>query len=139
MDQGYNTNPKGYGEIDMMEYFGPATKYSTHLHSGGSATGVPSIESEKAVPASHGGDASKDFHTYRMLWKPESIQIGVDDLSMGSWPPPNADNWHFNQAFYLIINFAVGPYGGFIPAPPASAFPAQMLVKWVWYRPLHLL
>lgn len=134
---GYNTQPGNYGEIDMMEFFSTATTYSTHLHFGGSIT---SIASDVDVPARHGEDAGNAYHTYWLYWQPDSIQIGVDDLYMGTWPPPNAAFWsHFNQPFYWILNFAVGPAGSFIPAPSAGSFPAQMLIDWVWSKPLNLL
>lgn len=134
---GFNTQPGNYGEIDMMEFFGPATTYSTHLHFGGTIT---SIASDIPVPASHGGNAGNGYHTYWLYWQPDSIQVGVDDLSMGAWPPPNATFWsHFNQPFYWILDFAVGPAGSFIPAPSAASFPATMLIDWIWSKPLNLL
>ena len=38
--------------------------------------------------------------------------------------------WPFDQAFFLILNVAVG--GNFVGAPDAStAFPQTMLVDWV--------
>jgi beta-glucanase (GH16 family) len=130
---GYNYNP--YGEIDIMEFFGNTTQYSTHIHFGGS---LPSIESDKAVPSSHsGGNAGDGFHTYWMQWEPDRIRIGVDDLLMGDWTPASvpAGAWdHMRQPFYFIANFAVAP--PWLPAPLPTDFPARMLIDWAWYKPL---
>ena len=130
---GYNYNP--YGEIDMMEFFGNTTEYSTHIHFG---DGIPSIESNKAVPSSHsGGNAGDGFHTYWMQWEPDRIRIGVDDLQTGDWTPASvpAGAWdHMRQPFYFIANFAVAP--PYLPAPLDSDFPARMIIDWVWYKPL---
>ena len=130
---GYNYNP--YGEIDVMEFFGNTTQYSTHIHFGGS---IPSIESNKAVPSSHsGGNAGDGFHTYWMQWEPDRIRIGVDDLIMGDWTPASvpAGAWdHMRQPFYFIANFAVAP--PWLPAPLATDFPARMVIDWAWYKPL---
>jgi beta-glucanase (GH16 family) len=130
---GYNYNP--YGEIDLMEFFGDTTQYSTHLHFGGN---IPSLESNKAVPASHsGGDAGDGFHTYWMQWDPDRIRIGVDDLIMGDWDPTSvsAGVWaHMQQPFYFIANFAVAP--PWLPAPSPGDFPARMVIDWIWYKPL---
>jgi hypothetical protein len=130
---GYNTNP--YGEIDLMEFFGNTTQYSTHVHFGGSIT---SLESNKAVPATQsGGNAGDGFHTYWMQWEPDRIRIGVDDLLMGDWTPASvpAGAWdHMRQPFYYIANFAVAP--PWLPAPLATDFPARMVMDWVWYKPL---
>ncbi|HEY6556139.1 MAG TPA: family 16 glycosylhydrolase [Polyangiaceae bacterium] len=130
---GYNYNP--YGEIDVMEFFGNTNQYSTHIYFG---DGLPSLEANKAVPASHsGGNAGDGFHTYWMQWEPDRIRIGVDDLLMGTWTPASvpAGAWaHMQQPFYYIANFAVAP--SWLPAPLPTDFPARMVIDWVWYKPL---
>jgi len=131
---GISDTSKPYGEIDIMEFFGPATKYSTHLH----MVRPTSLESNKAVPRDHsGGDAGGGFHTYWMDWQPDSITIGVDDLIMGKWGPEsvaNPDDWRgMRQPMYYILNFAVHP--PYLPVPSPSQFPARYLIDWVWYKP----
>jgi hypothetical protein len=134
LHQGFNTNP-AYGEIDMMEFFGNTTQYSTHIYFGDN---LPYLESNKAVPANQsGGNAGDGFHTYWMMWEPDRIRIGVDDLIMGDWNPTSvpAGAWdHMRQPFYFIANFAVAP--SWLPAPLPSDFPARMLIDWIWYKPL---
>ncbi|HMJ12405.1 MAG TPA: family 16 glycosylhydrolase [Polyangiaceae bacterium] len=130
---GYNYNP--YGEIDVIEFFGNTTQYSTHVYFG---DGLPSLEANKAVPTSHsGGNAGDGFHTYWMQWEPDRIRIGVDDLMTANWTPASvpAGAWdHMRQPFYFIANFAVAP--SWLPAPLPTDFPARMVIDWVWYKPL---
>lgn len=132
----YNVNPY-YCEIDMMEQFGNSAEYSTHLYS----DGVNNLQSYVEVPAAHNSDASQDYHTYWMLWESDRIRIGVDQVMMGDWSPSDlpAGVWeqHMQQPMYYIINFAAAP--NWLPAPQASDFPAQMLVDWMWYKPLSSL
>ena len=134
---GYNTGAP-YGEIDMMEYFGRATQYNVHLLFGDEAD---PLEAARRVPASHGGDASLDFHTYWMQWEPERIRIGVDDLMVADWTAQALSNpaaWRaVQQPHYYIWNFAVHP--DWLPEPAATSFPARMLTDWIWYKPLALL
>lgn len=133
----YNISPN-YAEIDIMEQFGNSAEYSTHVYFGGSITG---FESYQSVPALHDSDASQDYHTYWMLWEPDRIRIGVDQLMMGDWSPSDVPvgvwEQHMQQPMYYIMNFAAAP--NWLPAPQPSDFPAQMLVDWMWYKPLSLL
>lgn len=133
----YNISPY-YCEIDMMEQFGDSATYSTHMYSNG---GANDISSYVDVPVSHNSDASQDYHTYWMLREPNRIRIGVDQVMMGDWSPADmsAGVWaqHMQQPMYYIINFAAAP--NWLPAPQPSDFPAQMLVDWMWYKPLSLL
>jgi hypothetical protein len=130
---GWGTNP--YGEIDMMEFFGPQAEFNTHLYMDNSAT----LSATKPAPY----DPGAGFHTYWMLWQADSIQIGVDDLSMGTFTKSQLaanlqSNWvGYQQPAYCIMNFAVHP--SWLPFPTASEFPARMLVDWFWYKPLNLL
>lgn len=129
----YNISPN-YAEIDIMEQFGNSTSYSTNVHFG---EGISSFASNQDVPVEHASDSSQDYHTYWMLWEPERMRIGVDNFMMGDWTPADvvAGAWqHMQQPMYYIINFAAAP--NWLPAPQPSDFPAQMLVDWMWYKPL---
>jgi hypothetical protein len=134
LHQGYNTNPN-YGEIDIMEFFGDTTKYSTHIYIKDST-----LQSDKPVPANQsGGNAGDGYHTYWMQWEADRLQIGVDDLVMGDWGPTSVpagawDSVITQQPFYFIANFAVHP--SYLPAPLPTDFPARMLIDWIWYKPL---
>jgi hypothetical protein len=133
LHQGYNTNPN-YGEIDVMEFFGDTTTYSTHIYITNNT-----LESTKPVPANQsGGNAGDGYHTYWMQWESNRIRIGVDDLLMGDWGPTSVPagqwDWAVTQPYYFIANFAVHP--SWLPAPLATDFPARMLIDWIWYKPL---
>lgn len=133
----YNVNPN-YAEIDMIEQFGNSAEYSTHIYF---SDGQNDTDSYKAVPVSHDSDASQNYHTYWIMREPNRIRIGVDNLQMGDWNPANftAGAWtaHMQQPMYAILNFAAAP--DWLPAPKPTDFPAQMLVDWVWFKPLSQL
>ena len=82
-------------------------------------------------------DLTNDFHVYWMNWQPDSIGIGVDDITLGVFTPaslPDGARWVFNHPMYTVLNVAVG---GDWPGPPnnSTPFPATMLVDWFRYTP----
>ncbi|VXB98969.1 Laminarinase [Flavobacterium sp. 9AF] len=94
------------GEIDIMEHKGnqPNVIYGT-LHypgnSGGNANGNSTTIS----------NVSSEFHVYKTIWSPSSIQIFVDDVLFHS--VPNNNSIPFNHDFFLILNVAMGgTFGG---------------------------
>lgn len=133
----YNISPN-YAEFDLMEQFGDSSTYSTHIYFN---DGLNDQQSYVDVPIEHASDASQDYHTYWMMWEPERIRVGVDQVMMGDWSSSDvtAGAWaqHMQQPMYYILNFAAAP--NWLPAPQPSDFPAQMLVDWVWYKPLSAL
>lgn len=96
------------GEIDIMEYKGnePYSVYGTFHYpgrSGGNADG-------NKVPISN---AATDFHVYKAIWSPTSIQILVDDTVVHSIV--NNNTIPFNKDFFLLFNVAMGgSFGGVI-------------------------
>jgi Ca2+-binding RTX toxin-like protein len=69
------------------------------------------------------GDPS-GFHTYGLMWTPQTLTYYYDDVAIYQTPNPAA----FNQPMYMILNMAVGGYGG---QPVASQFPASLQVDYV--------
>lgn len=122
-----------YAEFDIIEQFGNSTNYASHFY-----TNVAGNDLDNDVFST---DANLDYRTYWMLWEPDRIRVGVDDIQIGDWSSADMDpgvwNQHFQQPMYYIINFAAAP--SWLPAPQASDFPAQMSVDWMWYKPLELL
>lgn len=122
------------GEIDIMELVNVGTAYYVTLHG-------PQGDSDYQ-PAGVGnsgsmGDLSADFHEYWLKWRPESITIGVDGTTLGSFTPaslPAGAQWVFDHPMYVVLNVAVG---GDWPGPPndSTPFPAIMLVDWFRYTP----
>lgn len=93
------------GEIDILEYIGrkPNTVFNS-LHfkeqHGSNAftktTEIPNIED--------------GFHTYAINWTPEKIEFFVDNVMLLAYQPKvkTQESWPFDQAFYIILNTAVG-------------------------------
>lgn len=106
-DYATNTWP-ACGEIDIMEHKGnePNKIYGT-LHypgnSGGNANGNTTTIT----------NASTEFHVYKTVWSPASVQIFVDDVLFHT--VPNTSALPFNKDFFMILNVAMGgTFGGTI-------------------------
>ena len=69
------------------------------------------------------GDPS-GFHTYGMLWTPQTVTFYYDDVAVYRAPTPAG----WTDPMYMIVNMAIGGYGG---PPDAAAFPASMQVDYV--------
>jgi beta-glucanase (GH16 family) len=109
-------------EIDIMEMIGDhPTALNTSLH------GASTINK----PAGNGigtrvGDMTIGFHTYGVLWGPQTISFYFDGQAVWSQPTP-AD---MHRPMYLIANLAVG---GTWPGSPNSStqFPAEMKIDYI--------
>jgi beta-glucanase (GH16 family) len=55
-----------------------------------------------------------DFHTYGMGWTPNRMDFYVDGQLFWSVMPASlrSNVWKFNEPFFLILNNAVGFFGG---------------------------
>lgn len=123
------------GEIDIMENFGAATNDAAinrgSVH-GPNFTGAPL---GGVYTLSGGGKLADDFHLYRAVWGPGSLQFFVDGVLYFQAAPadlvPYNGKWVFdNNPMFLLLNVAVG--GGPAGYPNSStAFPQQMLVDYV--------
>ena len=120
------------GEIDIMEMVGwnpgviHATVHSAAFnHSKGTQRGA-----QTRVPTS-----CTEFHRYQLDWRPDSITIGVDDrayMRVANDQPGGAAAWPFTRPYQLILNVAVGGWGGEKGIDDA-AFPQRMTVDYVRY------
>lgn len=63
-------------------------------------------------------------HTYGMLWTPTTTTFYIDQLAVMQVPTPQS----WDQPMYMIMNMAVGGWGGTVDP---SAYPAQMNVDYV--------
>ena len=118
------------GEIDIMEHVGwdPGrvhgnihTKAYNHVQhtQKGAWTMVPTT--------------CQAFHDYQLLWTPERIVIGVDGkgyMAFANDAKGNKEAWPFDAPQYLILNIAVGGWGG-VQGVEASSFPGKMEVDYV--------
>lgn len=102
LGQNYATKPwPACGEIDIMEHVGNNQNVilsTLHYpgHSGGSG-----VSGSKTIP-----NVSTEFHVYKTVWSPASVQTFVDDQLIHS--VPNEGSLPFNSDFFLILNVAMG-------------------------------
>ena len=103
------------GEIDIMEHVGnqPNKVFSTLHYPGHSGGNGDSQEIEIA-------NVEDDFHIYKMIWSPASLEFYVDDQLYHTFI--NSEGVPFNKDFFFILNVAMGGnFGGAIdPAFTAS-------------------
>jgi len=125
------------GEIDIIELVSNATTYYTTLH--GPVSGMP-YSDEGTQQAQFTGpiaDLSTDYHEYWVSRVPDSITVGIDTKTLGTFTPqslPPGAQWVYNRPMYAILNLAVG---GSWAGPPDKSTPssATMLVDWVRFDP----
>lgn len=73
-------------------------------------------------------NVSSDFHTYAVAWLPNSISYYFDGQLVGSATPSRVSGkWVFNEKFFLILNNAVGSFGG----SWANLQSSTMSIDWV--------
>ena len=107
LGENYATNTwPSCGEIDIMEHKGnqPNVIYGT-LHYPGNSGGNGNGNNTTIA------NASSEFHIYKTVWSPTSIQIFVDDVLFHS--VANSSSLPFNSDFFMILNVAMGgTFGG---------------------------
>ena len=132
------------GEIDIMEYVGEKDWIGVALHGPGYSGETPLVN-KFFFP--EGIDVT-DWHNYAVEWTEDKIEFLVDDHVTYRVTRPMVENygkWRFDNAKYLILNFAMGgaypfktngikePYNG-VPAETVEKVKTgkvAMLVDWV--------
>lgn len=118
------------GEIDVMEYVGfqPDTTH-TNVHTE-YQHGTTDFHAQTPLKT-----AEEDFHTYGITWTKDRLEFYLDDpkniTNVYNPKTKNADNWPFDQPFFLILNFAVGGDWGGIQGVDETVFPQSMMVDYV--------
>ncbi|KAJ3191897.1 hypothetical protein HK101_007311 [Irineochytrium annulatum] len=130
------------GEIDIMESRGNTASYAeggnnqfgSTLHWGPDYFHNRYAQTHKTYTLPSGSFADS-FHTFGLIWTPDSIITYIDDpknvvlnvplsnlWAAGNFPAGMADPWAqgctqapFDQEFYLIMNVAVGGTNGYFP------------------------
>jgi len=118
------------GELDILENKGSQpTLTSSAVHGPGYSGNTPFAHTQ--------ANTATDFHVYAVEWDAQSIRYYIDaqlhyTVSRAAVQP---HAWVFDQAFFVILNQAVG--GNFDGDPQSDAiFPATMLIDYVRvYRP----
>jgi beta-glucanase (GH16 family) len=122
------------GEIDIMESANATDWVGGALHYGGS---WPDNTSTSAAYSLGGANFADDFHIYAIEWEPEEIRWYVDDVHYAtkySWQwysesAPENDLAPFDQAFYIILNAAVG--GNYTGCTETSCVTADLPQEYV--------
>ena len=117
------------GEIDIMEHVGKKEDeilFSLHSEKRNHAIGT-----ERTVVDKVNGMCD-DFHEYAIHWTAEFIEFFVDGQSYAKFSvgdDKSAEDWPFNQPFYMILNIAVG---GFLGGPvDENTMPYVMEIDYV--------
>ncbi|KAJ3097535.1 hypothetical protein HDU97_004760 [Phlyctochytrium planicorne] len=144
------------GEIDIMESRGNSPSYGpggwdkigSTLHWGPNYfyNRYPLTHADKQLP-------DDGFHTYGLIWTPETITTYVDDPSNVVLSVPMQDFWAkggfpsnmnspwahgcenqapFDQEFYLILNVAVGGTGGYFPSGTPWSLTSNTALRDFW-------
>lgn len=124
----YGGWPKS-GELDLMEMIGkqPGTTYGT-LHFG---PGPGSTQLGRNYTLSS-GIFFDEFHVFSLIWKQDQIQWLVDGNVYSTFSKADfgANNYPFNEDFYMIFNLAVG--GNWPGNPDAnSTYPQWLIVDYI--------
>jgi beta-glucanase (GH16 family) len=115
------------GEIDILEYrHGPAPGAAHQaIHSSTTSGGHWQVSTDVS------GTWTAGWHRYGIDWSKDRIDFQIDGVTRWTRTPANLPagvNWPFNRSFGLLLNVAVGNWGG---TPDPAQFPAEMLVDWV--------
>jgi beta-glucanase (GH16 family) len=126
----------GLGEIDIMEHVGqtPGTVHGS-IHTKAYNHVIKTQKTAQTMVP----DACTAFHNYQLDWTADRILIGVDGrafMRFDNDKKGNHDSWPFASPQYLILNVAVGGWGGDEGIDPAT-FPARMTIDYVrvWQKP----
>jgi beta-glucanase (GH16 family) len=119
------------GEIDIMEFVGSRdTVVLGSLH-GPQYSGAESFSRETELPDEE--SFADEFHVFTVDWDPGRIAFRVDGelYQTRTSSEINAEGtWVFDDAFFMLLNVAVGGnVGGSFP--PNVAFEHEMLVDYV--------
>jgi beta-glucanase (GH16 family) len=129
---GSDTKPgwPALGEIDIMEMVGwdPQVIHGTihdeaYNHRKGTQKGAQTRLA----------DACTAYHRYQLDWNRDRILIGIDDRAYMRFDNDHKGDpatWPFDKPQYMILNVAVGGWGGQQGIDPA-AFPSAMRVDYV--------
>jgi beta-glucanase (GH16 family) len=135
--------PNG-GEIDVLEApaFGAVPNYAIFtLHGPWTQTDPNDNYQIYEANTTALGDLSTAFHTYAVIWTPNSIVWTIDGVEYAQATPnslvPQAAPWVFNSvpSYQIVLDLAVGGWpcdSNSTSGPcPGASFPAQMVVNWV--------
>lgn len=104
------------GELDIMEGVGGTPTHTTGaIHYNADASGCCGGHQYDAGGSDDGSGFSGSYHRYAIAWLPDSVDLYVDGYRFLHATPQTirSQYWPFNNPFFLILNNAIGPDGGF--------------------------
>jgi len=131
---GQNIDAVGWpacGEIDIMEMVGHEPKKVHGTAHWGPQGGQNRFNGNSFSLSEKFSD---NFHVFSLVWEANELIWYVDELEMHRITPDNmqGEQYRFNQAFYMILNVAVG--GNWPGSPDSSTeFPQEMVVDYIRY------
>jgi beta-glucanase (GH16 family) len=113
------------GELDMVEVLGHEVNKTYGTIHYGPGPGSTQISRNYVTPGKNFHD---EFHVFSLEWKQDQIKWFVDGnlYSTVNKADLGANNYPFNEEFYLIFNLAVG--GNWPGSPDASTYLPQWLI-----------
>lgn len=115
------------GEIDILEYVGKEPKMVfTSLHTQDSHGNTINTKKTKIDNIEEG------YHLYAIDWTKNKIDFFVDNNLVYTFNPVEKTEatWPYNQAFYFVINMAIGGnFGG--PDVDDAIFPQKFILDFI--------
>ncbi|GGX55778.1 hypothetical protein GCM10011309_00540 [Litorimonas cladophorae] len=117
------------GEIDIMEYVGWDTDT---FHATVHTRDYNHVLGTQVGTTTRSETACGDYHTHALHWTKDQVIVATDGKPYFFYKNDGTGDgsWPFDRAHHLILNVAVGGWGGQEGIDPA-AFPAEMYVDYV--------
>jgi len=103
------------GEIDIMEHIGvDMNKVHFSIHTEKYYFKINTQKTYISVIP----NVSTEYHVYGIEWLPDKIMFTVDGILKWTYKPtnyvscPSSEEWPFDKPSYLILNVALGGWGG---------------------------
>jgi len=112
-DNVYGRWPKS-GEIDVMEFV-PGSYYGARVLSHIQTGAYNHIQTGAQGHHFYIDTETSDFHTYSLRWEPDCLEWEAGGETFYVYRKPagsTSDEWPFDQPFHILMNVAVGGFGG---------------------------
>ena len=117
------------GEIDLMEMIGHEANRSYGTLHFGPGPGSTQLSRSYTLPS---GIFNDEFHVFSLEWKQNELKWFIDGNLFSTYTSADfgANNYPFNEDFFLIVNLAVG---GNWPGNPDAVtyFPQWLIVDYI--------